>query len=86
MGPDFVCNGHDHEERAEVIENDRGVTIVSTANTLSKRVRGQRVSSINILEATANKISVGIWHFDSALILFSRKSAVSAPRRIRGGS
>ena len=83
IGPDVVCNGHDHEERAEIIESSAGATIVSTANTLSRRVRGKRVSSINIIEAGADTMSVAIWHFDSASSTFSRKSEVAAPRRSR---
>lgn len=83
VGPDLVCNGHDHEERAEVLNGERGATLVSTANTLSRRVRGKRVSSINIIEAGTDTMSVAIWHFDSTLSEFTRKTEVAAPRRNR---
>ncbi|MEQ1691071.1 MAG: metallophosphoesterase [Gemmatimonas sp.] len=63
MRADVVCSGHDHEERVEVIERATGRFIVSTANTLSSRMRGHRPSALNVIEADAKTVCVTAWTF-----------------------
>ena len=63
MSPHVVCSGHDHEERVEVIERTTGRCIVSTANTLSNRMRHDRPSALNVIEATTDAVTVTAWAF-----------------------
>lgn len=86
IGPDVVCNGHDHEERAEVVVRPGGMLLASTANTLSRRARGKRVASLNLIEATAREVTVGVWHYDAEGRTFARQAQTSAPRRRRSGA
>ena len=65
MQPHVVCSGHDHEERVEIIERDSGRFIVSTANTLSNRMRRHRPSSLNVIEAGATTVTVTAWIFQN---------------------
>ena len=83
MGVDVVCTGHDHEERAELVERRAGRMLVSTANTLSSRARGKRVASLNFIEATRDEASVSIWHFDGTSGTFALQHRTSAPRIAR---
>jgi 3',5'-cyclic AMP phosphodiesterase CpdA len=85
MGVDVVCTGHDHEERAEVVERNGGSILVSTANTLSSRARGKRAASLNIIEATDSEITLGIWHFDADTRAFALQDEVRAARRPASG-
>jgi 3',5'-cyclic AMP phosphodiesterase CpdA len=85
MGVDVVCTGHDHEERAERVERPSGSLLVSTANTLSSRARGQRVASLNFIEATATETAVSIWHFDADRRSFAMQQRTAAPRVGRTG-
>jgi hypothetical protein len=85
MGVDVVCTGHDHEERAEHVERPAGSMLVSTANTLSSRARGQRVASLNFIEASATETAVSIWHFDADRRSFTVQGRTAAPRVRRSG-
>lgn len=60
---DVVCSGHDHEERVEVVERATGRFIVSTANTLSSRMRGHRPSALNVIESNQRTVTVTAWTF-----------------------
>ncbi|MCO4099670.1 MAG: metallophosphoesterase [Gemmatimonas sp.] len=89
MPVDVVCAGHDHEERAEVVERHGGRFLVSAANTLSSRMRGHRPSALNVIEATPTEITVRAWTFDETTGQFnagptmsslSRSGALPAPR------
>lgn len=63
MNVDVVCTGHDHEARVEVVERDTGRFLLSAANTLSRRARGHRPSSLNVIEATNDEVTVQVWTF-----------------------
>ncbi len=82
---DVVCTGHDHEERAEVIERPTGRFVLSAANTLSNRMRGRRPSALNVIEATATSITVTPWSYDAERASFRPgPTTVTAPRRSAG--
>ena len=82
---DVVCTGHDHEERVELVA-DR--VLVSAANTLSSRMRGRRPSALNVIEASAETVTVQAWSYRDgaftrgAMQLTAARSApgVPAPR------
>lgn len=75
MPLDVVCTGHDHEERAELVERHGQQFLVSAANTLSSRMRGHRPSALNVIEATSHTVEVTAWSFD-------RRASVFAPGQV----
>lgn len=85
MPVDVVCTGHDHEERVALVA-DR--VLVSAANTLSSRMRGRRPSALNVIEASAETVTVQAWSYRDgaftrgAMQLTAARSApgVPAPR------
>ena len=64
MSPHVVCSGHDHEERVELITRPTGQFIVSTAGTLSSRMRRHRPSSFSMIEADAAAVTVTAWVYE----------------------
>ena len=79
MSPHVVCSGHDHEERVELITRPTGRFIVSTANTLSNRMRQRRASSFNVIEADSSTVTVTAWVFQDGRFSAGTMSA-SIPR------
>ena len=79
MSPHVVCSGHDHEERVELITRPTGRFIVSTANTLSNRMRKRRASSFNVIEADSSTVTVTAWVFQDGRFSAGTMSA-SIPR------
>lgn len=63
MSVDVVCTGHDHEEQTDVVQRTTGRFLVSGANTLSDRMRKQRPSALNVIEATATQVTVRAWGY-----------------------
>lgn len=76
MGVDLVCCGHDHQEAVHYIEHTKKGTIISTAGTISNRVRGGRPSSVNSIRISPDEIEVQtlIWSTET-------RSFVSGPQR-----
>lgn len=68
--PDVVCAGHDHEERIEVVKRVAGQFLSSTANTLSKRMRGHRPSALNVIERTDDTVTVTAWCYNDTTASF----------------
>ena len=65
-GAELVLCGHDHEDRIEQVQAAGRRFVVSTANTLSTRVRGGRPSSLNVIETTASLIAVAAWDWNAS--------------------
>jgi 3',5'-cyclic AMP phosphodiesterase CpdA len=67
MNVDVVLCGHDHQEAIHYIEHTRKGTVISTAGTVSNRMRGGRPSSVNSIRITPNEIEVStyVWAQDS---------------------
>ena len=67
MGVDLVLCGHDHQEAVHYIEHTKKGTVISTAGTISNRVRGGRPSSVNIIRIEREAIDVHtlIWSADA---------------------
>ncbi|MCE2901227.1 MAG: metallophosphoesterase family protein [Gemmatimonas sp.] len=86
MPVDVVCTGHDHEERAELVERATGRFVVSAANTLSDRMRGHRPSALNVIEATADSISVTAWSYDAAVAAFRPGPITVTVPRVTAGA
>jgi 3',5'-cyclic AMP phosphodiesterase CpdA len=68
MDVDLVLCGHDHQEAIHYIEHTRKGTVISTAGTVSNRMRGGRPSSVNGIRVTPEQIEVStyVWSQDSS--------------------
>ncbi len=69
-GADLVLCGHDHEDRIEQVSAAGRRFVVSTANTLSDRVRGGRESSLNVIATTDREVMVAPWEWVGAVRTF----------------
>ena len=60
---DLVLCGHDHQDAVHFIEHTKKGTVISTAGTVSNRMRGGRPSSVNSIRITTNQIEVStlVW-------------------------
>jgi 3',5'-cyclic AMP phosphodiesterase CpdA len=63
MAVDLVLCGHDHQDAVHYIEHTKKGTVISTAGTVSNRMRGGRPSSVNSILITSDKIEVStlVW-------------------------
>jgi 3',5'-cyclic AMP phosphodiesterase CpdA len=63
MAVDLVLCGHDHQEAVHYIEHTKKGTVISTAGTVSNRMRGGRPSSVNSISVTPEQIEVStlVW-------------------------
>ena len=63
MAVDLVLCGHDHQDAIHFIEHTRKGTVISTAGTISTRMRGGRPSSVNSIRISPEKIEVStlVW-------------------------
>jgi 3',5'-cyclic AMP phosphodiesterase CpdA len=64
MEVDLVLCGHDHQEAIHYIEHTKKGTVISTAGTISNRMRGGRPSSVNNISITSESIEVStlVWN------------------------
>ncbi len=68
MEVDLVLCGHDHQDAIHYIEHTKRGTVISTAGTVSNRMRGGRPSSVNSISITSEKIEVStlVWNAASS--------------------
>ena len=64
MEVDLVLCGHDHQDAIHYIEHTKRGTVISTAGTVSNRMRGGRPSSVNSISITSEKLEVStlVWN------------------------
>lgn len=67
MDVDLVLCGHDHQEAIHYVEHTRKGTVISTAGTVSNRMRGGRPSSANQIRITSDQLEVAtlVWSTES---------------------
>jgi len=82
-GADVILCGHDHQERAELLD---GRIVVSTTGTVSTRVHGQRPQAFNVVEIAADRVNVTFHRWDGAGGLFRASDAHTFMRRGAPGS
>jgi 3',5'-cyclic AMP phosphodiesterase CpdA len=82
-GADVVLCGHDHQEAAHVLE---GRVIVSTAGTLSARVRGGKPASFNLVTVEATRLTITFYRWDVESERFWASEPVVFARPIRRAS
>lgn len=58
LGVDLVLCGHDHQDAIHFVEHTKKGTVISTAGTVSNRMRGGRPSSVNSISITPERIEV----------------------------
>ncbi len=58
LGVDLVLCGHDHQDAIHFVEHTKKGTVISTAGTVSNRMRGGRPSSVNSISITQERIEV----------------------------
>ncbi len=75
-GADVVLCGHDHQEKADLL-NDR--VVVSCAGTLSDRSRGGRPSVFNRVTIEEDAIHVEYYRWEQNLGLFKRSDSHTFP-------
>ena len=63
LSVDLVLCGHDHQDAIHYIEHTKKGTVISTAGTVSNRMRGGRPSSVNSIRITADETEVStlVW-------------------------
>ena len=63
LSVDLVLCGHDHQDAVHYIEHTRKGTVISTAGTVSNRMRGGRPSSVNSIIISPHQIEVAtlVW-------------------------
>ena len=69
---DLVLCGHDHQDAIHYIEHTRKGTVISTAGTVSSRMRGGRPSSVNSIRISPEEIDV-------ATLVWSESDAAFVP-------
>ena len=73
-GADIVLCGHDHQERIEQVRVGDRLLVVSTANTLTTRVRGDLPASFNMVSAADETITVTPWLWNEKALSFAAGS------------
>jgi 3',5'-cyclic AMP phosphodiesterase CpdA len=82
MGVELVLCGHDHQEAIHHVETTERGLVISTAGTISNRLRAGRRSSFNVVEITDGEmeISTHTWErmkgFRPSMVHTFRRSAV----------
>ncbi len=81
LGTELVLCGHDHQEAVHTVEEYAPGLVISTAGTISNRLRGGRPSSFNLVEIdeSALRITTYAWQNPEGFVL-SREH--SFPRRV----
>ena len=84
-GADVVLCGHDHEEGVGVLENR---SVVSTANTLSTRTRGDLPASFNVVRLISDRVEIECLRWDAAgaRFLSSQRDAFARPTADRAAA
>jgi len=67
LGAELVLCGHDHQEAVHAVERGQHGLVISTAGTISNRLRAGRLSSFNLVTITGDsiKITTYAWSLDA---------------------
>ncbi len=58
LGTELILCGHDHQEAVHSVERDARGIVVSTAGTISNRLRPGRASSFNLVDIDTNNLRI----------------------------
>ena len=78
LAPDVILNGHDHEEAAAQL-GDR--IVVSTAGTLTHRMRGGKPSVFNVVRIDAGTVTIQHWRWQGETFAPSDRFVFARPAR-----
>lgn len=70
IGTELVLCGHDHQEAVHYVEVTEPGLVISTAGTISNRLRAGRPSSFNLVELTDQKIKIVTYTWQSTTSTF----------------
>jgi 3',5'-cyclic AMP phosphodiesterase CpdA len=73
LGAELVLCGHDHQEAIHTIEETAPGLVISTAGTISNRVRAGRPSSFNLVQTGDSELSITTYSWESAGFQPSKK-------------
>ena len=79
-GAHMVMSGHDHQEKAVVVERAEGHFIAITAGTLSDRSRGGRHSAFMTVDADGPSICVTPWQYSPSSDTFEPRTPLLTAR------
>ena len=80
LSPDVILNGHDHEEAAAQL-GER--IVVSTAGTLTHRMRGGKPSVFNVVRIEAGTVTIQHWRWQGETFAPSDRFVFARPARGR---
>jgi 3',5'-cyclic AMP phosphodiesterase CpdA len=85
LGAELVLCGHDHQEAVHAVEQGEGGLVISTAGTISNRLRAGRPSSFNLVAIDEDliKITTHAWSLEPSGGDFQPAREHSFPRRRR---
>ena len=78
LAPDVIINGHDHEEAAAQL-GDR--IVVSTAGTLTHRMRGNKPSVFNVVRIEPGTVTIQHWRWQGETFAPSDRFVFARPAR-----
>lgn len=83
LGAELVLCGHDHQDAVHTIEKTAPGLVISTAGTISNRLRKGRPSSFNIVETSQHKLVITshTWDRDKHCFLPSGERVFRRPKR-----
>jgi predicted phosphodiesterase len=58
LGAELILCGHDHQEAVHTVEESAPGLVVSTAGTISNRIRAGRPSSFNLVEIDQKELRI----------------------------
>lgn len=82
LGVELVLCGHDHQEAVHTVEEEAFGLVVSTAGTISNRIRAGRPSSFNLVEVDERTLSITTYAWQNPEG-FTPSREYSFPRRDR---
>ena len=81
LGAELVLCGHDHQEAVHTVEESAPGLVISTAGTISNRLRPGRPSSFNLVEIEGSNLRITTYAWQSAGG-FTPFRELSFPRRV----
>ena len=76
LGTELILCGHDHQDAIHTIERGAHGLIISTAGTISNRIRPGRASSFNVVEIEDHEIHITAHAWRQGRASYPRKTAL----------
>lgn len=79
LGAELVLCGHDHQEAIHTVEETAPGLIISTAGTISNRVRAGRPSSFNLVETGDSELRITTYSWQTSGFRPSKQQTFARP-------